>query len=190
MSDLDSLRTSLGQLRSAIERVQDAFARSGLRLASDVLSGEAGPPGDPTMNASRANSIRFAFNDVESAAADLAGADASLIQPLVVRIRSSVESLVSANALSGGTLQAIAALQAKLRIRSQAIQRRTFEENATAPLPYPPEELTDEARALRDQLSIQGFATPSLDVLIEDPSSVHLHGLNEIVDELDAIAGT
>lgn len=190
MGDLDILRTTLGQLRDSVDRVGDAFARSGLQLAAEVLSQEAGTPGDSSMNASRANAIRFAFADVEAAAADLSGSDAALVQPLVERMRRPVENLAAAHALSGETLKAVASLQAKLKIRSKAIQRRTFEENPHDPLPHPPEQLAGEARLLRDQLAAAGFSTPSLDVLVEDPSSVHLHGLTEIVDELDVIAGT
>jgi hypothetical protein len=58
-----------------------------------------------------------------------------------------------------------------------------------APLPHPPEELRELAIPIARQLTDAGFATPSLDQLIADPDSLRYHSLNEIVDELEVIAG-
>ena len=38
-----------------------------------------------------------------------------------------------------------------------------------------------------EQLAASGFATPALDGLIDDPSSLRFHTIGEIVDELDVI---
>ncbi|HEY2091404.1 MAG TPA: hypothetical protein VGJ81_05925 [Thermoanaerobaculia bacterium] len=84
----------------------------------------------------------------------------------------------------------VAMLQAKLKIRRGAIERQTFVENPSeaAPLPHPPEELRADALPLRDTLASSGFGTPALDTLIDDPSSLRFHSINEIIDELHVIA--
>ena len=98
--------------------------------------------------------------------------------------------LKEATSLDASVVARIRALQAKLRARRAAIERQTFREGGDdAPLPHPPEELREEALPLRDALAASGFATPALDGLIDDPSALRFHSINEIVDELDVIAG-
>ena len=80
------------------------------------------------------------------------------------------------------------------RIRKPVLQRqdplRTDREDPSGEtLPHPPESLREEALPLREQLAAAGFATPALDGLIDDPESLRFHSINEIVDELDVIAG-
>ena len=90
-----------------------------------------------------------------------------------------------------GRETAIRALQAKLKARRAAIERETYRDPSMAsqPLPHPPEELAAEATTLREELVNAGFETPSLDTLIDNPSSLRFQSMGEIIDDLDVIAG-
>jgi hypothetical protein len=142
------------------------------------------------VNAARVNEIEFALNDVTGAVGELSAPDAATLLPMVEMLQRDVMALKELTALAPEVIASIRALQAKLKIRRGAIERQTFVENASdaAPLPHPPEELRTEALLLRDTLTSSGFATPSLDTLIDDPSSLRFHSINEIIDELDVIA--
>jgi hypothetical protein len=49
--------------------------------------------------------------------------------------------------------------------------------------------LRSEAELLRESLQKNGYDTPMLDQLIEDPASMRLRQIGDLVDELDVIAG-
>ena len=184
------LQAALFQLRGAIDGIEDPFLRSQIRLGTDVLSNAVANTSNG-VNAAAVNEIEFALNDVTGAVGELSAGDAAKLLPMVELIQRDVVALKELTALSPDTISAIRALQAKLKIRRSAIERQTFVENpADAPaLPSPPEELRADAVPLRASLLAAGFTTPALDGLIADPASLRFHTINEIIDELDVIAG-
>lgn len=189
MSDLTAVQSSVMKLRTLIDQLEDPFARTQVRLASDLLLNAIGDPGEP-LNAARVNDIAFAFNDVRGGAADLAGADAELVAPFLTELDGAIEAMKAATALPPDLLQEMHEFQSKLKVRRNAIDRQTYVENQNAPLPHPPEELRNEAIPLQRRLASAGFSTPAIDSLIADPASLRLHSIDEIIDELDVIAAT
>jgi hypothetical protein len=187
MSDLTSIRTAAATLRARTDELEESFGRTALRLATDVFTGALGAEGAP-VNPALAGDIAFAFNDVAAAADDL-GNEGAAITPLIEALRTEIDSLKAEMALPAALLAAMRALQQKLRERRTAVERQTYVEEHTEPLPHPPEELGAEALPIRDQLAGFGFITPALDGLIEDPASLRFQTISEIVDEMDVIAG-
>jgi hypothetical protein len=187
MTDVVMLQAAMFQLRSAAESIDDPFVLAQLRLALGVLGGAMDGAANG-VNAAAVNDIEFALNDVGAAVADLPQADAARIEPLLEMLRNDVASLKSVTALPPDVVSAIRELQAKLKVRKNAIERQTYVENAADPLPHAPEELRADALPLRARLAGAGFATPALDALIDDPSSIRFHSINEILDELEVIA--
>jgi hypothetical protein len=183
MTEVVMMQAAMFQLRAATESIDDPFIRTQVRLAAGVL-GNAIDGAANGVNAAAVNEIAFAMNDVVAAAAD-----APELETLVALLQKDVDALKSATALPDDVVGSILALQSKLKTRKSAIERQTYVENASEPLPYPPEELRSEALSLRDRLLRAGFATPALDRLIEDPSALRFHSINDIVDELDVIVG-
>src|SRR5262249_6022946 len=129
--------------------------------------------------------------DVAAAIGDLSAADAERIAPLVTVLQDDLERLKDATSLSPGVVNAIRNFLSKLKARRAAIERQTYrpEGSPEEPLPHPPEDLKRDAVSLRQALAAAGFATPALDTLIADPSSLRFHSINEIVNELDVIGG-
>jgi hypothetical protein len=189
MTETAMMQAALFQLRGALDGIEDPFLRSQIRLGTDVLSNAIANASNG-VNAAIVNDIEFALNDVIGAVGELTAPDAATLLPIVEMLERDVVALKELTALSPDVLSAIRALQAKLKIRRGAIERQTFVENASeSALPHPPEELRTDAVPLRDSLTHSGFATPALDALIADPSSLRFHSINEIIDELDVIAG-
>jgi len=180
------LQAALFQLRSAMESIEDPFIRTQMHLAVGVL-GNAVDGAANGVNAAAVNEIDFALNDVAGAVADLPQSEAAPIEPLLAMLRNDVDALKTATALPADVVAGVRALQAKLKVRRNAIERQTYVENASEALPHAPEELRAEALPLRDRLASAGFATPALDALIDDPASIRFHSINEILDELDVI---
>jgi hypothetical protein len=189
MTEVAMMQAALFQLRAAIDAIEDPFLRSQIRLSTDVLSNALAGAANG-VNAAAVNEIEFALNDVTGAVGELSAPEAAPLLPIVDMLQRDVVTLKELTALAPDVVSAIRALQAKLKIRRSAIERQTFVENADpAPLPHPPEELRADALSLRDSLTTSGFATPALDTLIDDPASLRFHSINEIIDELDVIAG-
>ncbi len=189
MNEIVMMQAALFQVRAAIGSIEDPFTRSQVQLASDVFARAlAGAASD--FNAACVGEIDFAFNDLVGAANDLPASDASVLAPAFDMLRTDLATLKNMVALPPEVITAIRDLQKKLKIRKAAIERQTYVENAAAsPLPHPPEELSREAILLRAPLLNAGYTTPALDLLVDDPSSLRFHSINEIIDELEVIAG-
>ncbi len=181
------LEAALFQLRSGAESVDPLYAAQ-LELCFSVLAGVIAGAHEG-VNAARVNDIEFALNDLTAAVDELPATDAARLAPPLRMMRDDLARLKEETALGAAIIEAIGALQAKLRARRAAIERQTYREGDAAPLPHPPEALREDAIPLREQLAAAGFATPALDGLIDDPSSLRFHSINEIVDELDVIIG-
>jgi len=176
MTEVTMLEAALFQLRGAIDGIEDPFLRSQIRLGTDVLSNAIANASNG-VNAASVNEIEFALNDVTGAVGELSAPEAANLLPMVEMMQRDVAALKELTALSPDVVSAIRALQAKLKIRRGAIERQTFVENPADALP------------LCVSLTGAGFATPALDALIDDPASLRFHSINEIIDELDVIAG-
>ena len=178
------LEAALFQLKSAAASVNE------MQLTINLLSNaiEAAHQG---ISPAVVNDIEFALNDVAASIADLSAADAERIAPIVTTLQDDVERLKESTSLAPPVIKAVKALQAKLKMRRSAIERQTYRPEGAPeePLPHPPEELQREAIPLREQLAAAGFATPALDGLIADASSLRFHSISEILNELDVIAG-
>jgi hypothetical protein len=143
------------------------------------------------VSAATVNDIEFALSDLAGVVRDLSAADAERIEPIVKLLQDDVARLKESTALPATVTTAIRALQSKLKARRAAIERQTYRPEGAPPeeLPHPPQEVQREAVPLRQQLAAAGFATPGLDGLISDPSSLRFHSITEILNELDVIVG-
>jgi hypothetical protein len=135
------------------------------------------------------NDIEFALNDLIAAVDDAGAPD--LVCAAVAMLQNDAATLRAASALPKEVVTAIRALQTKLRARAKALERSQYRAEGTEPepLPHPPEELREAAIPLAHALAAAGFDTPTLDSLVADPNSLRYHTINEIVDELDVVAG-
>lgn len=187
MTDVVMLEAVLFQLRAAASSIDPGSAPQ-LGLCISVL-GNAVAAGRDSVNAAVVNDIEFALNDVAAAIDELSQDDANVLQPFLTTLRQDLESLKTAAALDPALIAAIRAFQSKLRERMKAIERQTFVESGSVPLPHPPEALREEAIPIARQLAAAGFATPALDTLIAEPELLRFHSIRELSDELDVIAG-
>jgi len=182
--ELMLLDAALFQLKAAAVSVKE------MQLTIGLLS-NAIDTAKQRVSAATVNDIEFALNDVAAAIGELSAADTERIAPIVTLLQDDLERLKDSTSLAPGVITAIRAFQSKLKARRAAIERQTYrpEGSPESPLPHPPEELQGEAVPLRQQLAAAGFATPALDTLIADPSSLRFHSITDIVNELDVIGG-
>ncbi len=180
------MEAALFQLRATIADNSELLP---MRLSADVLANAVAAAMAGGINAARVNDIAFALNDLVAAVDDAGAPDA--ICSAIALLQNDTAALHRANALPIETVNAIRDLQTRLRARAKALERSQYRAEGMdpAPLPHPPEELHELAIPLARQLTAAGFATPSLDELIADPDELRYHTINEIVDELDVIAG-
>lgn len=180
------MEAALFQLRAAIADDPELLP---MRLSADVLANAVAAAKAGGINAARVNDIAFALNDLVVAVDDAGAPDA--ICSAIALLQNDTAMLQGANALPIETVAAIRDLQTRLRARAKALERGQYRAEGTdpAPLPHPPEDLRELAIPLARQLVAAGFTTPSLDELIADPDELRYHTINEIVDELDVIAG-
>ena len=186
MSELLMMEAALFQLRAALAEDPELLP---MRLSADVLANAITAAKDTGISAARVNDIEFALKDLISAADDAGAPDA--VCSAIALLQNDTAALRRANALPAETIGAIRELQLRLRARAKAMERSQFRPEGTEapPLPHPPAELRDLAVPLARQLEAAGFVTPVLDQLIAEPDEVRYHTLNELVDELDVIAG-
>ena len=177
------------QLRSALAEISDDAYAMPLRIAINVLTANvAGAKAG--VNASKVSDIEFALNDVLAAADELPAGDVAKIAKPLEMLRNDIESLHKLTALPQDLVDAVRVLQAKLKMRKDAIEQQTLREDVgDVTLPHPPDALKPEALAIRSKLHEAGFTTPTLDVLIERPAEFLFHSINELIDELDVIVG-
>jgi hypothetical protein len=187
MTDVVMLEAALFQLRAAASDIDRETAPQ-LGLSINILA-NAIAAGHDGVNASVASDIEFAFNDLSAAVDELPQSDADRLAPVMATLRHDIDALTAATALDQAVVEQIRAFQSKLRERMKAIERQTFVEGGSEPLPHPPEALRDEAIPIARQLAAAGFATSSLNALIADAESLRFHSLREILDELDVISG-
>ena len=180
------MEAALHELRAALADDPELL---GMRLSADVLANAVMAAKNSGVNAARVNDIEFALNDLTSAVDD-AGAPHAVCAAVAL-LQNETAALRRANALPAETVAAIRELVTRLRTRAKAMERSQYRVEGTdpAPLPHPPAELRELAIPIGRQLTDAGFVTPSLDLLISDPESLRYHSLNEIVDELEVIAG-
>jgi hypothetical protein len=190
VSDVVMLEAALFQLKTAIDSVTDEMVAPQLRLSMTVLSNAVETAGQ-SPSAAAVNDVEFALNDVAAMVGELSAIDAANVTPALELLQADVGRLKQATSLSASAVSSIRALQSRLRARATAIERQTYRPDGAAeePLPHPPEQLRAEAVPLRQQLAAAGFATPALDGLITEPSSLRFHSINDIINELDVIAG-
>lgn len=181
------MEAALFQLRAALGNDPESMP---IRISADVLANAVHAAKATGVNAARVNDIEFALNDLVASIDDATGAPDQIYQ-IVALLQNDAAALRSLTALPKETVTGIHALQAKLRARARAMERAQYRaEGAQAePLPHPPEELRHDAIPLARHLAAAGFDTPALDTLVADPDELRYHTINEIVDELDAIAG-
>jgi hypothetical protein len=186
MSELLMMEAALFQLRAAIG---DDPSLLPIRISADLLANAVNAAKMNGVNTARVNDIEFALNDLVSAIDDAGAPDP--VFTAVALLQNDAAALRNATALPAETLTTIRDLQVKLKARAKAMERAQFRAEGTQPepLPHPAEELRAQAIPLARQLAAAGFDTPSLDELIADPDELRYHTLNEIVDELDVIAG-
>ncbi len=186
MSELLMMEAALFQLRAAVGDDPELMA---VRISADVLANAIQAAKEQGINAARVNDIEFSLNDLVTAIDD-AGAPDALCNPVAL-LQNDAASLRTATALPAPLVGAIRDLQVKLKARAKAMERGQFrtEGSPEEPLPHPPAELRDAAVPIARQLEAAGFETPVLNALIADPENLRYHMLNEMVDELDVIAG-
>ena len=180
------MEAALFQLRAAIADDPEYLP---IRISADLLA-NAVSAARTSVNAARVNDIEFALNDLVAAIDDASNAPDG-VYTAVALLQNDAAALRNATALPKELISQIHAFQAKLRTRAKAMERAQYraEGSEPEPLPHPPEELREESIPLVRQLAAAGFDTPALDSLVADPDELRYHTINEIVDELDVIAG-
>ena len=188
MSELLMMEAALFQLRAAVGDDPELMA---IRISADLLGNAVQAAKATGVNAARVNDIDFALNDLVAAIDDAASAPDQVYQ-VVALLQNDTAALRTLTALPKEIVAGIHALQAKLRARAKAMERAQYRAEGTEPepLPHPPEELRTDAIPLARHLAAAGFDTPALDMLVADPDELRYHTINEIVDELDVIAGS
>jgi hypothetical protein len=186
MSELVMMEAALFQLRAALEDDPQLLP---IRLSSEVLGHAVLAAKEHGVNAARVNDIEFALNDLIAAVDDAGAPD--IICTAVALLQNDAASLRAASALPREVIAAIRTFQSQLRTRAKALERAQYRAEGTnaEPLPHPPEELREAAIPLARELAAAGFTMPALDSLVENPSELRYHTINEIVDELDVVAG-
>jgi hypothetical protein len=186
MSELVMMEAALFQLRAALSDDPEQLA---MRLSADVLANAIAAAKNEGINSARVSDIDFALNDLVAAAEDTNAPDE--IRSAIALLQHDAATLRDATALPAELVAAIHELQTRLRTRAKALERSQYRAEGTdpAPLPHPPEELRELAIPLARQLAAAGFVTPALDALIAEPEELRYHSINELVDELDVIAG-
>jgi hypothetical protein len=185
MTELVMIEAALFQLRAALGDDPSAMA---INLGANVLANAIAAAKDG-VNAARVNDIEFALNDLVAAVDDAGAPDAAY--SAIAMLQNDVARLRAATAIPKETVSAIRALQSKLKARAKAMERAQFraEDAVVEPLPHPPEELRAAAIPLARELTAAGFTMPALDTLVAGADELRYHTLNEVVDELDVIAG-
>ena len=178
MTDVVMLEAVLFQLRAAASNV-DPGSASQLGLCINVLANSVAA-GRDGVNAAVVNDIEFALDDVAAAIDELSQEDANVLSPFLMTLRQDLESLKSTTALDPVLIDQIRGFQSKLRERMKAIERQTYVEGGSVPLPYPPEALREEAIPIARQLVVAGFLTPALDALIAEPESLRFHSIRAL----------
>jgi hypothetical protein len=189
MKELERMEAAIEQLREGVDRIGEPFLQTQIRLAMNVLHNALASARQDTITAALVNEIEFALHDLSGIASELPVEDYERIVPGIATLEKKIAALHASNALPAEVIAAIRAFQGKLKVRRSAVERQTYVENPTDPLPHPPHELRGDAIPLRDKLVASGFATPELDTFIDDPESLRFHSINAIIDELDVIAG-
>lgn len=186
MSELLMMEAALFQLRASIADDPEFLP---IRISADVVA-NALHAAKTGVNAARVNDIEFALNDLVAAIDDATNAPDG-VYIAVALLQNDAAALRNATALPKELIAQIHALQVKLRTRAKAMERAQYRAEGTEPeaLPHDPEELRNDAIPLARQLAAAGFDTPALDSLVADPDELRYHTMNEIVDELDVIAG-
>jgi hypothetical protein len=186
MSELLMMEAALFQLRAALTDEPELL---GMRLSAEVLANVIASAKNSGLNTARVNDIDFALNDLAAAVEDSNAPE--VVRSAVALLRNDTAALRRETALPASVLSAIQELVARLRTRAKALERGQYraEDTDPAPLPHPPAELRELAVPLARQLAAAGFATPALDALIAEPEELRYHSINELVDELDVIAG-
>jgi len=178
------------QLRTAIAEITDDAYATPLRVAMNVLAANVSAA-KGLLNASTVSDIDFALNDLIAVAGDLPAGDAERVARPLDMLRGDLDSLRKITALPADLVESIRVLLEKLQLRRHAIEQQTYREDiGDVTLPHPPEALRPEAAAIRERLRAAGFATPALDVLVDQPSEFLFHSINELMDELDVIIGS
>jgi hypothetical protein len=187
--ELVLIEAALFQLKSAAASV-DPMTASQMQLTISVLASAIEAAGNG-VSAATVNDIEFALNDVAGMMSELNAVDAERIAPIVTVLQDDVARLKESTSLPPTVVSGVRAFQTKLKARRAAVERATYRPEGTPeePLPHPPEDLQREAVPLRKQLAAAGFATPALDGLITEPSSLRVHSITEILNELDVIMG-
>jgi hypothetical protein len=186
MSELVMMEAALFQLRAAIADDPGAMAIS---IAANVLENAIAAAKLEGVNAARVNDIEFAMNDLVAAVDDEGNAPDGVFSAIAM-LQNDVARLRTATAIPRELVTAIRDLQTRLRARAKAMERAQYRPEGTdaEPFPHPAEELRALAVPLARQLLSLGFSTPSLDELVAGREELRYHTLNEVVDELDAIA--
>jgi hypothetical protein len=189
MSDALMLQATAFNLRAAAAAVEDEYTGPQLRLSMSVLM-NAIDAAVQQLTSAAVNDIEFALGDVAGAIDQLSAEDAERFDQPMAMLRSDIERLKEATSLPAPLVAAMKALHAKLDARRKAVDRLTYTEGANeSDLPHPPDQLRTEALPIRDALVQAGFATPSLDALIEDPASLRLHSILDLMNELEVAIG-
>lgn len=178
-------------LRNSIESLHDDMFLAQLRLGATILA-NAVREAKPALNAGRVNDIEFAFSDLVQMVDGLGAADSERLRGPLQLIEQQLQTLKQATSLAPELVGRVRDLQKKLRERCTAIERQPYRPQGSAPepLPHDPHHLRGEAELLRNDLAAAGFVSTSLDQMISDPGSMHLHHLSAIIDELDVMIGT
>ena len=184
------LHEGVREMMLACSGIEEQFFGNQTMLSGNLLI-DAINPALEQVNARRVRDIEFAFNDLEQLIAELPPGDFERFSRCIETFRSAIERLRELASLSAEVREEMRSLRAKLRERQVAHERALFRPPGAPeePLPHDPASLHAGAAQLREQLLREGFETPTLDQLADEPDTFELRDYGILIDEIDGIAG-
>ncbi len=181
------LATAFDRLKTAIDSLAEPFYKTQLHLAATVL-GNAIAAMDEEPTPAQVNDAEFAFGDITSMAAEVSSEDEELLNPAIEEFRNALASIKETKLLPPELVALARELQAKLRMRREALERQgfRFEGDEQAHIPNHPRELCLPARRLQRELAAAGFTMGSLDKLVANPDEFVYHDVADLIADIDA----
>lgn len=173
-------------LARATAGVTDSFMQNQILLAGNMLI-DAANAFLLRQSARRYRDLQFAFQDLEGIASELGPASAPFDEPIDT-IRGLVSEL-DEYGLSGELASRIDQLVEKLQEQIRAYDKQAFlpPGSEADPLPHPPESLSGDAAAIREEVVAEEFDAPMLEKLANQPQEFEMRDYAVLSDELTAI---
>lgn len=182
----ETIAKAANGLTRATASITDEFMRNQVLLAGNMLIDNVNAFIEK-QTSRRYRDFVFALQDLRGMVEELGPESVAFSEPLA-NLETVVEQL-EAYGLSGDLASKIDAFTEKLQEHVRASEKQAFLPPGTeaAPLPHPPQTLTEEATEIRAGIVAGEFESQALDRLVESPDQFELRDYTQLADELSAI---